>query len=59
MKTAAMTTMMAGPRTAGLGCFSFVQWLETSRARLVLYNIEGEDESYQTNFIEPTDVFTA
>jgi hypothetical protein len=25
MKTAAMRTMMAGPRTVGLGCFSSVQ----------------------------------
>ena len=28
MKTAAMTTMMAGPRTVGLGCFSPVQRLD-------------------------------
>ena len=28
MKTAAMTMMMAGPRTVGLGCFSPVQRLD-------------------------------
>ena len=28
MKMAAMTTMMAGPRTVGLGCFSPVQRLD-------------------------------
>ena len=28
MKTAAMTTMMAGPMTVGLGCFSPVQRLD-------------------------------
>jgi hypothetical protein len=28
MKTAAMTTMMAGPRTVGLGSFSPVQRLD-------------------------------
>ncbi len=28
MKTAAMTTMMAGPRTVGLGCFSPMQQLD-------------------------------
>jgi hypothetical protein len=28
MKTAAMTMMMAGPRTVGLGCFSPMQRLD-------------------------------
>ena len=28
MKTAAMTTVMAGPRTVGLGCFSPMQRLD-------------------------------
>jgi hypothetical protein len=28
MKTAAMTTMMAGPKTVDLGCFSPVQRLD-------------------------------
>jgi hypothetical protein len=36
MKTAAMTTMMAGPRTVGLGFFSPVQQLdERSEASLI------------------------
>jgi hypothetical protein len=40
MKTAAMTTMMAGPKTVGLGCFSPVQRLDerskASRHKIVL-----------------------
>jgi hypothetical protein len=31
MKTAAITTMMAGLRTVGLGCFSPVQQLDKQR----------------------------
>jgi hypothetical protein len=40
MKTAAMMTMMAGPRTVGLGCFSPVQWLDERSEACVLLNLK-------------------
>jgi hypothetical protein len=50
MKMAAMTTMMAGPRTVGLGCISLVQRLdERSKASLNNRPIEWYAIIYITN----------
>jgi hypothetical protein len=38
MKTTAMTTIMAGPRTVGLGCFSPVQRLD-ERSEASIYDL--------------------
>jgi hypothetical protein len=47
MKMAAMTTMMAGPRTVGLGSFSPVQRLdERSEARVTIKNISTRAEQH-------------
>jgi hypothetical protein len=45
MKMAAMTTMMAGPRTVGLGCFSPVQRLDEWSEASILYNIVAVGDS--------------
>jgi hypothetical protein len=44
MKTDAMTTMMAGPRTVGLGCFSPMQWLDERSEAIIPF----EDEQAPT-----------
>jgi hypothetical protein len=50
MKMAAMTTMMAGPRTVGLGCISLVQRLdERSKASFNNRPIEWYAIIYITN----------